>query len=265
MTDPGALADTHLHRAVRTTALGERRGRDALIADEIAAVAAGITVRSTTDVGAMRVERLGVAGGEWARHVWSVREGAWVARETVIEDGMARCTALALDPGRAAAETASGYLGHGPLGELRAGTGQGAAAAGALLPADFPDVERDLADVVHRLWNGRRLDALAAWSAAVDWSGPGGLTGDRDDMRAWVVALLARYPDAVLLFEAATAAGDTTALLWRLHGHSVQGDAVRLIGSSVVTRDTVGRITRDATLIDGFAAAVQERAAQFAY
>lgn len=263
MSDPGALADTHLHRTVRVTALGERRGRDTLIADDVAAATAGVVQRSAVDVGPLRIEQLGGPHGDWTRHVWRIHEGIRVARETVIEDGVARCAALGLDFDAAVGRGVRDHVAHAPLGELRAGTGQLAAAPQALLPPCFPDGARAVADALHRVWNGRRTAAM--WADDVAWVGPDGRAGDRTVLQAWVFEVLARYPDAVLLFEAAAIAGDTVALLWRLHGHTTAGRRVRLIGSSVLTLDQRGTIIGDATLIDGLAAAVQEQQVPIVY
>lgn len=265
MIDPGALADSHLHRAVRVTTLGERRGRDMLIADDMAATAAGVGRCAAVDVGAMRHERLAGPHGEWARHVWTVREGARVARETIIEDGVARCAALGVDFDTVVEREVADYLVHAPLGELRAGFGQLAAEPHAVLPDDFPDGARHVADALHQVWNGRRLSALAGWAESVAWSGPDGRNGDRTGLQAWVVEVLARYSDAALMIEAAAVADDAVSILWRLHGHDARGNRVRLIGSSMLTLDARDRIIRDVTLIDGVAAAVQERAVPIAY
>jgi predicted ester cyclase len=118
--------------------------------------------------------------------------------------------------------------GHAPLGELRAGRGQYDAGTQAILPDDFPESAKPLTNLLHQAWNGRAFDLYEA---------------------PWLVRLLRTLPDATFYFERALLDGDRIAILWRVHGHHVGGQRVRLIGSSEMTF-AQGAITSDLTVLD---------------
>lgn len=266
---------TYFHRTSRTSTLDWVRGRDAVVTADLAdaAASAGMAVLATT-IDRMLAQRFS-ADGEvgWSRHRWYRREGAFIVDETVVDDGGGRCRVLGLDFDCEVEALAANRTIHPPLGELRAGTGQLAVGGEALLPPGLPAAIRPLADAMHRAWNGRDPGALAPlWDADVDWTGPDGAGGDRAALGAWIMRLIGRFDDAVLLFEDAVVDGDHAALLWRLHGHHSAeafgvppgGARIRLIGSTMV-RFSDGRIVEDETLIDSLAAAVQLRSPTLDY
>ena len=269
--NPADLATTHLHRATRTSTLHWLRGREALIADDLATLVAlaGGSVSALAVVEALRVTGFQTEAGTWRRHCWSRYEADRVVAETVVEDTASRLAALGVDVGAAAEQLASAC--PLPLGELRAGAGQQAAGPYALLPPGIDPAARPVCDFLHRLWNGRDM-ALAGWSPAVSWRGPDGLAGERQALRAWVLGLLVQLPDAVLMFEAAAVGGDKIAVLWRLHGHHhvdalglpASGRRIRLIGSSLVNM-VDGAIVEDDTVIDTVAFMAQALAPTLAY
>jgi hypothetical protein len=156
----------------------------------------------------------------WQGHRWVWREDGRILREIVIED-------------RGATKVAPPV--HPPLGELRSGEGQHAAGDTAILPPGFPEDARNVANWLHQAWNGRAFNLYD---------------------RAWLPALIRALADATFHFEHAIVGEHQTAILWRVHGHSVgghhaNGQRVRLIGSSVFTGDA------DETVIDHAAMAAQ--------
>jgi hypothetical protein len=203
------LAESHVHRATREDSLGIIKGRDVITAAWVNEDTAEITI--TADLGDMIAYK--VKG--WHGHRWVWREDARIVREVVIED-------------RGVPKTAS--LAHSPLGELRAGQGQYAAGAAAILPPGFPDQARNVADWLHQAWNGRAFNLYD---------------------RAWLPLLIRALPDATFTFEHALIGETQTAILWRVHGHHANGQRVRLIGSSLFTGDT------DQTVIDQAAMSAQ--------
>jgi hypothetical protein len=156
----------------------------------------------------------------WHGHRWVWREECRIVREVVIEDRGEMKAALPTHP---------------PLGELRSGKGQYAAGESAILPPGFPKDARDVANWLHQAWNGRAFNLYD---------------------RAWLPTLIRTLPDATFYFEHAIVGETQTAILWRVHGHSVgghhaNGQRVRLIGSSVFTGDA------DETVIDHAAMTAQ--------
>jgi hypothetical protein len=203
------LADSHAHRATREDSLGIIKGRDAITAAWVNEDAADITI--TANLGDMIAYK--VKG--WHGHRWVWREEGRILREVVIEDRGERKIAAPVHP---------------PLGELRSGQGQYAAGDTAILPANFPEEARDVADWLHQAWNGRAFNHYD---------------------RAWLPTLIRQLPDATFHFEDAIVGEKQTAILWRVHGHHANGQRVRLIGSSVFTGDA------DETMIDHAAMAAQ--------
>lgn len=207
--DLAALADSHVHRAMREDSLGIIKGRDAITAAWVNEDAGDVTI--TADLGDMIAYRV----DNWRGHRWVGREAGRIVREAVVEDrGLSKTAAPA----------------HPPLGELRAGRGQYAAAGDALLPPGFPTGARAIADRLHRAWNGRAFNLYDG---------------------TWVPALIRQLPDATFHFERAIVGDAQTALLWRMHGHHANGQRVRLIGSSVFTGEA------EDTVIDHAAMAAQ--------
>ena len=193
-----ALAESHVHRATREDSLGLIKGRDAITTAWVAEDASDIAIDH--DLGDMIAYTV---GGIWKGHRWVWREDGRILREVVIEDrGQPRTAPPA----------------HPPLGELRSGLGQYAATSEAILPADWPEDARKIANYLHRIWNTRSFDL-----------------GAED----WVAPLVRALPDATFTFERALVADSKTALLWRVHGHHAGGQRVRLIGSSVVVETKV--------------------------
>lgn len=204
-----ALADSHVHRATREDSLGIIKGRDAIMAAWVNQDSADITI--TSDLGDMIAYKI----DDWHGHRWVWREGGHILREVVIENRGKEKIARPV---------------QSPLGELRSGEGQYAASDSALLPPGFPDEARDIADWLHKAWNGRALNLYD---------------------RAWLPTLIRQLPDATFYFEHAVIGEQQIAILWRMHGHHANGQRVRLIGSSVCTGDA------DETVIDHAAMAAQ--------
>ncbi len=207
----GALSQSYVHRAVREDSLGFTIGRDAILADWTLQDPADVTV--TDDFGDMIGFEVGKDNKAWRGHRWVVREGDKIIRETLIEN-------------RGQPKFAPEV--HAPLGELRAGRGQYDAGTKAVLPADFPDAARPLADLLHQAGNGRAFNLYEA---------------------SWLVSLVRTLPDATFYFERAVVQGNQYAILWRVHGHHAGGQRVRLIGSSVMTFDD-SAIKSDTTIVD---------------
>jgi hypothetical protein len=215
------LADSHVHRATREDSLCLVKGRDAITSawvDEDAADIA-ITADLPSDSG---VDMIAYKVKGWHGHRWVWREEGRTLREVVIED-------------RGEAKVAPPV--HPPLGELRSGQGQYAAGDTAILPPGFPEEAREIADWLHQAWNGRAFNLY-----------------DRN----WLPMLIRALPDATFHFEHAIVGATQTAILWRVHGHSVGGhhaggQRVRLIGSSIFTGDA------DETVIDHAAMTAQLR------
>ena len=204
-----ALADSHVHRATREDTLGIIKSRDAITAAWVNEDPSDITITADLD------DMIAYKVKGWHGHRWVWYEEGRILREVVIED-------------RGEPKTASPV--HPPLGELRSGEGQYAAGDCALLPPGFPEEARDIANWLHKAWNGRAFNLYD---------------------RAWLPTLIRQLPDATFYFEHAIVGEKQTAILWRVHGHHVNGQRVRLIGSSVFTGDA------DETVIDHAAMAAQ--------
>jgi hypothetical protein len=190
------LADSHVHRATREDSLHLIKGRDAITAAWVACGKQSVAI--THDLGDM----IGyTVDGKWQGHRWVWREDGRILREVEVENSGDPRTAPPVHP---------------PLGELRAAKGQYAAGDSATLPPDFPEAARDLANRLHRAWNGRAFDLYGA---------------------DWLTTVVRTLPDATFQFERALVAGAKTALLWRVMGHHAGGRRIRLIGSSVFEGD----------------------------
>lgn len=193
----GQLAASHSHRAVREDSLGFVIGRDALTADWVASGPQPITI--TADLNEMIAFAVGPPEDRWLGHRWITREDDRIINEILVEDRDRERNAPAAFP---------------PLGELRAGLGQFSAGDAAMLPPGFPVEANALADRLHRAWNGRAFDEYRA---------------------DWLTNLVTNLPDATFHFERAIVGDNQTAILWRVHGHSSEGQRIRLIGSSLFT------------------------------
>ena len=204
-----ALADSHVHRVTREDSLGIIKGRDAITAVWVNEDVSDIII--TADLGEMIAYNTNGRQG----HRWIWREEGRTLREVVIED---------------CGEPKTAPPAHHPLGELRSGEGQYAASDSALLPLGFPEEARDVANWLHRAWNGRAFNLYD---------------------RAWLPALIRQLPDATFYFQHSVVGEKQIAILWRVHGHHANGQRIRLIGSSVFTGDA------DETVIDHAAMAAQ--------
>ena len=212
-----ALADSHVHRATREDSLGIIKGRDAITAAWVNEDASDITI--TADLG----EMIAYKTNGWHGHRWAWREEGRITREVVIED---------------CGEPKTAPPAHPPLGELRSGEGQYAASDSALVPPGFPEEARNIANWLHKAWNGRAFNLYD---------------------RQWLPALIRLLPDATFYFEHAVVGEKQTAILWRMHGHHANGQRIRLIGSSLFTGDA------DETVIDHAAMAAQLRRETISY
>ena len=240
----GDLEAHYLHRARREDSVREIVGRDLLIWEDLALAAAigKIDVQHFTP----SVLTLNSAEG-WRQHRWIFREGERISRDCVITDqriGGAELSSRAAAVGEL-------YPTQLPLGELRSGRGQLAAGDSAWYASD----RQDLLDALHRIWNGRRFDQISrVYAPQARWSGPGGVAGGQLEARDWILHLLARLPDATLLFDCVETEENRVALLWRLFAHLGMA-RVRVMGSSLLTLDEERRIQTDETLIDELALA----------
>ncbi len=197
------LAESHVHRATCEDSITMAKGRDNLAARWIAAGAgrADHAITPVADLGDMIAIEGGAEGERWQLHRWVWREEGRILREVEISN---RSRSLPI------AEV------HAPLGELRSGEGQFAAAAEPLLPPGFPPAAMLLAQALHRIVNARALDDAEA---------------------APFLPIVADLPDATLLVEhgvaQAEAEGGAAAVLFRLMGHTGEGRRIRLIGSAL--------------------------------
>lgn len=245
--------DDYLHRASREDAWGRVRGRDRirdLALTRLAEEPAGEPVieADCADGDTSMIAFATEAG--WRGHRWAVREDERIAADIEVLDGAARCRALGRDPADEARRQGQGAPVHAPLGELRPGRGQLANAPLPVLPPSFPLRAQPGAAYLHALWNRRDLSLLAE-----DWRGPAEAGGGR----AFVLQTLATLPDAVWMAERGITNGNTTAILWRLHGHHLgagwgepSGRRIRAIGSSVLTMEGE-RVLAEHTMIDTLA------------
>jgi hypothetical protein len=238
----GGLAEQYLHRARRETSLGMAVGRDEILAEDLklaAGLAANAKVRVAWPTPSLCVLDVdGPDGSHQRQHRWLTREGALIARETVVGSllGVSEQD-LQESAGRAPV--------HLPLGEVRSGRGQLRAGAQSW----FRDGPVWLLDALHRIWNGRCLDEIdRLYAPTARWSGPDAQAGGPDLFKSWAMRLLARHPDATLLFERSEQAGDRIALLWRLVVHQ-HGKRAHVLGSSLLTIDGESILTDD-TLLD---------------
>lgn len=199
------LAESHAHRTVREDSLGVTKGRDAIIAKWVET--AQLTAAVTTDLGDMVAVESG--DKDWQLHRWVWREDDRILREVEITNRQRELLAPSVHP---------------PLGELRAGKGQYAASNEAELPPGFPDDAAPLAHELHNAWNGR------AFSVAPPQA---------------ILTLISDLPDATFYFEHAVVAGQATAILFRVMGHSRSGHRIRLFGSCLVPKDSPAELVMD--------------------
>jgi hypothetical protein len=238
----GRLEEEYLHRARREHSLGEIVGRDHVVADDLALAAqtgpAEVVqfTRSTCSIS--------LRGG-FRQHRWCRREGGRIAHEWIVSDS----PVLREERAARVLEVGLRFPVQPALGEVRSGRGQFSAGTSAWLCAE----PQALLDSLHRIWNGRRLDEVDdLYGSDAAWSGPGESKGGPAEAKSWILRLLARLPDATLLFDTVEQEGQRVALLWRLFGHA--GPVrVRLIGSSLIVLGHDGRISADDTLIDELA------------
>lgn len=255
----GALSETYLHRAQREDALGHIVGREAIVAEAIAIEAAfaslDVAVRHDgTEVCSIELQGRYTGGllgieGEGAevrlrQHRWSRRERTHVVEDIVVSDHLALVDALGASRAEVAQAVGAAAPTQPPLGELRSGQGQ-------LAVEPLGSGDRTL-DTLHAIWNGRHFDRIAnIYAADATWTGPGGRSGGRDDLRTWLCQLVAQLPDATVLIDRTEAFDGGLAILWRLFGHR-GGRRVRLIGSTILTLSD-GKIVADDTLVDELA------------
>jgi hypothetical protein len=191
------LAESHAHRATREDSLSVTKSRDAITALWVAEGKQSITIDA--DLGDM----IGYTVNDtWQGHRWVWREDGRILREVVIENR---------DGSKEAAPV------HAPIGELRPAMGQFAAGDQATLPPGFPDAAHNIANRLHRAWNGRAFDQYD---------------------QPWLRALIVMLPDATFQFEHAIVDNGQTALLWRMMGHHQSGRRIRLIGSTIMADNT---------------------------
>lgn len=213
----GRVADGWLHRATRETDSGLIHGRDALVA---------ATVRELAETGPQQIAAamelpgflataVSDAGGRrWRRHRWVALEGGRIASETLVAD---------LHP----AAPAPG-LRWPALGELASGRGQRSASDAPDFADAIPEDAAGIATLVHRVFNARRFDLVAAAFAPDGrWEGPGGAGGSPDDLAAQLVRLVAAAPDLTATLDRVTAGEGAVATLWRIAGTT---DGRRLAG-----------------------------------
>ena len=191
------LAESHSHRATSEDSMAILKGRDAIAARWVSQGPEPVEIDA--DLG----EMVAVRGEGWRLHRWVWREDKCILREVEVGDR----------PGpRDEAPV------HPPLGELRSGLGQFAAAPRPDLPPGFPEAAIPFAAALHSAWNGRDLTGLVP-----------------DALRT----LLRDLPDATFFFEHAAVVDTAAAILFRVMGHHANGRRIRLIGSALARGDTL--------------------------
>lgn len=269
--DLGAVDRAYRHSALLTTSLEERCGREDIAAAYAAELAQFFpqTVDETVTVGPFFACTLSAAASsgepvKWRQHRWSRVENNRIVDACVISDFAATAAHVAGSFDTAAGAAAARLAAAEFFGEIRAGTGQCAPEETATLPNGVPADAVPWLDLMHRVWNGRRLDLLAKHSAAGSRR-RSALRCDEtlDEHRHDLLRLFAAMPDLTLLFDAVVFDGERLAVLFRLHGHhrgagAATGRRVRLLGSRLA-RIREGMFVEDEWLIDRFALAVQTR------
>lgn len=207
------LACSHTQCSRFEDSLGLVKGRDQILNRLMALGGQDVSIH--LDLGEMIALTVSTEERSWPGHRWVEREDGRIIREVLIEDS---------------GETRIAPAEHAPLGELRAGQGQFETAdSSAILPPGFPDAARPLADWLQTAWNGRALNLFPA---------------------DWLPQLLSIAPDGNFYFERALWEADRFAVLWRFFGHHASGHRIRLIGSSLFTRNSEGKFSCDETVMD---------------
>jgi len=206
------VADSHAQCSSVEDSLGLVKGRDQILAGWVAIGPQEVSVH--LDLGSMIAFGVKAEERSWLGHRWVEWQDGRIIREVLVEDS-----------GRSRSAAAE----HAPLGELRAGQGQFSAGSSAILPPEFPDEARALADWLQTAWNGRAIDQFA---------------------EDWLQHLLEFAPDGTFYFERALCQDKRIALLWRFLGHHESGRRIRLIGSSLFTRKPECGFVSDETVMD---------------
>lgn len=293
----GLVYDGHMHHVRIHTPYGERYGREGAVADTVQDLAAFPDLRFRaeetvwTEGRGLYVSHLalraahntgysvyGPPTGRRVRYpaatdlllrdgrvaeVWRVHDGLGLARQLGLSDAAAVRAVTAQQPGSA---TLHGSGALGPRGQeppeplSRPSPGEG---PGALV-----------AWLWHEVWNRRRLDRVAEfYRPDYRFRGPSGLRlRTREAFAAYVLGLLAAFPDAVVRLEhlchssdhSSDHSGEQVAVRWRLLGtHDGPGRYGPPTGRRVnvlgVTHHRVwgGQLAGECTVFDELALLVQ--------
>ena len=249
----GLVYDGHMHHVRVATPYGERYGRDAVVADTVQELAAfpNLRFRAAGTVwaeGAVRAEgrglyvshlalraahntgfsRYGSPTGRRVRYlaatdlliqngrvaeVWSVHDGLRLTRQLGLSDEAAVRAALVQ---LAASPTLSPSL-HG-RGALEPYGQEPPESLPRPLPDEGPGAFINW--LWHEVWNRRRLDRVAGFYAPdYRFHGPSGVRSrTRTGFSAYVLGLLAAFPDAVMRLEHLCRTDEQVAVRWRLLG-----------------------------------------------
>lgn len=189
----------------------------------------------------------------------------WLARDNVMLVRQLGFEPLALAREMAAQEAAAGIRFEHP-GEVERVLGQGTPVELPPPPTEF-EIEDFMRRILHQIWNWRLLNVVdTAFAPSYSGQFPSGrsLYG-RGDYQAFVLAMLAAFPDAALTVDHFCALADgpdayRTATRWTLQGSHLgpgvygapTGKRIRLMGMSHHLLHA-GRIVREWTVFDEFA------------
>lgn len=241
----GLVYDGWTHHVRVHTSLGERNGRDEVVADTVQNLAAfpDLRFRGEETVAAegrgLYVSHLAVRdahntgysvyGPPTGRRVHYlaatdllVRDGR-VAEMWRVHDGLGLTRQLGLSDDEAVAVAAAQLPGASPLWGRGALESRGQEAPEPL-PEPSPDEgqgpEAFVAWVWHEVWNRRRFDRIAeVYAPGYRFRGPSGVRSrTREAYTSFVLGLLAAFPDAVMGLEHLCHNGHTVGVRWRFLG-----------------------------------------------
>ena len=286
----GLIYDSYLHNVKTHTSFGEYYGRDEVVTSTVQQLAAFPDLRLRSEA-AIRDDR-GEYISHWLTRVahntgysnfgaptlkrisypvvtdFQVREGR-VLEVWEVQDGLL----LAKQLGFGAREAATALSGSCNATSLHLGVSKGQLPPDTLPRPQAGDTEAFVRWLWHEVWNRRRLDRIAeVCTPNYRFLGPSGRRfHSGDSFTAYVLGLLAAFPDAAVQLERVTVletAGSETAethvaVRWRLFGThggpgygAPTGRSVNLLG---VTHHCLraGQFVEEKTLFDELALLVQ--------
>lgn len=234
----GLIYDHYLHKVKIHTTSGECCGRDEVVADTVQQLAAfpdlalrgeGVIWNDENKYISHWVTRVAHNTGYSAfgkptgkRICYPVATDSLVYEGRVVEvwevyDGLLLAQQLGFGARQAVAALSVGYTSI---------SSSGARSHGQLPPDVLPrparsdGLESYVSWIWHEIWNRRRLDRIAQFCRPnYRFSGPSGRRlRTRDGFAAYVLGLLAAFPDATMTVEHVTALEEHVAVRWRLTG-----------------------------------------------